>query len=54
MTTAGGTLNATAAPHWPGPNLDLSLTLTDTTGTTLASTAPPFSPPPCKPPSGQP
>ncbi len=43
VTTAGGALHLAAEPNWPGPNLDLSVRVTQVDGTQVASSAPAFS-----------
>ncbi|HEX6886681.1 MAG TPA: hypothetical protein VF143_01135 [Candidatus Nanopelagicales bacterium] len=42
VSVAAGSLAVEATPFWPGPNLDLGLTITDPAGTVIATEAPAF------------
>jgi hypothetical protein len=42
VSTGAGSLTVTAAPYWPGPNVDLAVTVTDATGAVVASAAPSY------------
>ena len=42
VAVGAGTLTATAAPYWPGPDADLGLVVTDAAGQVVATAAPAF------------